>query len=425
MGRPGPFVKDHEATMDDRIPVLVMGAGFTGLGALRASHDAGIPVWSACPPGDLPSHSRWFRPLPGASGWTGSVAGAEQALADGTLESAVLLPCADDIADWVARQAVHGRVMGRYLASTSSPETMRILQDKSRFAEWLEDVDIASPRSFRVSGDDDFDRLPFDHLGRVFIKPVDSQTFSRITGRKGLWVENARACREVWSQLQLQGHGMIVQEYVPGPVTNHVFVDGFRDRDGRYPGLFARRRARIHPPDFGNSTYCRSIALEEIQPAVSACMRLLDRLGYRGIFSAEFKQDERDGQYRILEVNTRAWWYVEFAARCGVNVCDMAWHDAQSLPVKAVRSYRLGKGCVNWIEDANALRHAGASLATALVDWPGACEHVFRWNDPRPAIHRVSNQLRRSIARRIHLTPAVRTVTAVSSSSLPPMDPPP
>lgn len=409
----------------EQIPALVMGAGFTRLGALRATRDAGIEAWSACPQGDLSTHSRWYRPLPGAAGWDGSAQGIEQALADATIEGAILIPCADDIADWVARNAVDGRVMDRYLASTSTPATMNILQDKARFAEWLSAKDIASPRSFQVHDDSDFGLLPFDQLDRVFIKPIDSQSFSRITGRKGLWVENARACRETWSQMQAQGHGMIVQEYVPGPVSNHVFVDGFRDRNGRYPGLFARRRTRIHPPDFGNSTYCRSIALEEIEPAVVACMRLLDHLDYRGIFSAEFKQDERNGEYRILEVNTRAWWYVEFAARCGVNVCGMAWRDAQSLPVEAVRRYQVGKGCVNWIEDANALKHTRSRLATALLDWPGAYEHVYRWDDPRPAIHRVSSQLRRSFARRIRLAPGMHPVSSTTSSSLTSMDPPP
>ena len=417
-------VKDHEQTMADKFPALVMGAGFTGLGALRAVRDAGVPVWSACPPGDLATYSRWFRRLPGAPDWDGSTTGVEQALAASGLEGAVLIPCADDIADWVACNTVNGKVMDRYFASTSGPATTRILQDKARFAEWIEGKDIASPRSFLVHDDSDFDHLPFEQLDRVFIKPIDSQTFSRITGRKGVWVESAQACRETWSQMQAQGHGMIVQEYVPGPVANHVFVDGFRDRNGRYPGLFARRRCRIHPPDFGNSTYCRSITLEEIEPVVSACMRLLDQLDYRGIFSAEFKQDERDGEYRILEVNTRAWWYVEFAARCGVNVCGMAWRDAQSLPVEAVRRYRVGKGCVNWIEDANALKHARESFTTALLDWPGAYEHVYRWDDPRPAIHRISGQLRRSLARRLHLAPTARQL-ATTSSSLTTVDPPP
>lgn len=409
--------------MEERIPALVMGAGFTGLGALRAIRDAGVDAWSACPRGDLARHSRWFRPVPGAPDWDGSSAGVEQALALAATGPAVLVPCADDIADWVARNAVNGRVMDRYLASTSSAATMRILQDKARFADWLEGQDIDFPRTFTVHDDSGFGDLPFGQLDRVFVKPIDSQSFSRITGRKGVWVENARACRETWSQLQAQGHGMVVQEYVPGPVANHVFVDGFRDRHGRYPGLFARRRSRIHPPDFGNSTFCRSIALEEIEPAVQACMRMLDQLDYRGIFSAEFKQDARDGKYRILEVNTRAWWYVEFAARCGVNVCDMAWRDAQELPVPTVRRYRVGKGCVNWIEDANALKHAHSTIATAMRDWPGAYEHVYRWNDPGPAVHRISRQVLRSIARSSHLAPASTPVPALSS--LASMDPPP
>jgi len=46
------------------------------------------------------------------------------------------------------------------------------------------------------------------------------------------------------------------------------------------------------------------------------------------VFSAEFKFDERDGLFKILEVNARPWWYVDFAARCGVDVCRMAYRDA-------------------------------------------------------------------------------------------------
>jgi predicted ATP-grasp superfamily ATP-dependent carboligase len=114
-------------------------------------------------------------------------------------------------------------------------------------------------------------------------------------------------------------------------------------------------------------------------------------LEYRGIFSAEFKRDARDGEFRILEVNTRAWWYVEFAARCGMNVCRMAYEDAQEAPVAAAPGpYPVGAGCVNLVRDLKSVlverRRGSVTLGQALANWASAHHHVFRWDDPGPAL---------------------------------------
>jgi predicted ATP-grasp superfamily ATP-dependent carboligase len=118
---------------------------------------------------------------------------------------------------------------------------------------------------------------------------------------------------------------------------------------------------------------------------------LLERLAYRGIFSAEFKRDARDGIFRILEVNTRAWWYVEFATRCGVNVVEMAWRDAQDLTVApAPSNYLTGAGCVNLRNDLVTVfgRHVAARtpLPLALRQWGRGHFNVFRWDDPLPSL---------------------------------------
>ncbi|HEX7113088.1 MAG TPA: hypothetical protein VF216_11645, partial [Mizugakiibacter sp.] len=195
----------------------------------------------------------------------------------------------------------------------------------------------------------------------------------------------------IWHRLEAHGLEVLAQEYVPGDATQHYFVDGFRDRNGTLTGLFARRRWRIFPPDFGNSSYCRSVPLEEVGNAVDSLGRLLAGLDYRGIFSAEFKRDARDGTFRILEVNTRAWWYVEFAARCGVNVCRMAWQDALGLPVElSRRDYPAGEGCVNLPGDIITVRSQPRAvrgpLHRILAQWARAHCHVFRLDDPRPGL---------------------------------------
>ena len=75
----------------------------------------------------------------------------------------------------------------------------------------------------------------------------------------------------------------------------------------------------MHPPDFGNSSYMVSVPLQEAAGAVDTLRTIMGHTGFRGIFSAEFKRDADDGLFKLLEVNIRPWWYVEFNQRFGNN----------------------------------------------------------------------------------------------------------
>ncbi|MEX2375127.1 MAG: hypothetical protein WD942_06005, partial [Dehalococcoidia bacterium] len=186
-----------------------------------------------------------------------------------------------------------------------------------------------------------------------------------------------------------RGHQVIAQEYVPGPPSNHYFIDGFIDRTGRVRALLARQRLRMYPPLFGNSTCMKSVALAEAQAAADSVTRLLSAVHYRGMFSAEFKRDPRDGEFKILEVNARAWWYVDFAARCGVDVTSMAYRDALGDEVPEVHDYDVGRRLVYPYADYFAcrdLRGTGELTLWAWAkSWLGAAQPVFRLDDPWPA----------------------------------------
>lgn len=393
-----PQVDPHQ------LPALILARGYTALGALRALSEAGIPAYVACPEDDLATRSRWFRPLPGGQRWTGSIdQNSAEALAACGLQEAVLIPGADDAALWVADLA-DSPLVSRFHASSSSRETLEILQDKSRFAAYLASTSVPHPRTFRLDSADDVASIPFAELDRVFIKPADSQSFNNALGKKGIWAHTRAELGSIWSQLHDSGFQVIAQEYVPGGSDDHYFIDGFRDRDGRISGALARRRIRIYPPDFGNSSYCRSIPLNEVSGALHSLSRLLAMLAYRGIFSAEFKRDSRTGEFKLLEINTRAWWYVEFAARCGLNVCAMAYNDAQERPVSEAAPCRNGVGCVNWINDAKSVLtpggRRGLSWLTVLLQWRSACFHVLRLDDLRPGLHVMRETLRHWLGRK-------------------------
>ncbi len=391
---------DHQ-----HMPAIVLGRGATGLGILRSLRLAGIPAYVACPPNDMVARSRWYQPTPGEKAWDGAVLGLpEDVLGELSLARAVLIPGADDAALWLA-DIPQSALRDRFLVSSSSRPTLEVLQDKIRFAQFLSGTDIPYPRTFGISCSADVEAMPFDELDRVFIKPANSQRFSDILGVKGIWAHSQDELAEIWHRLDDQGFKLMAQEYVPGSSADHYFIDGFRDKDGVLTGLFARRRIRIYPPDFGNSSYCRSIPLHDVEQAANSIRTLLAKLDYRGIFSVEFKRDARDGQFRILEVNTRAWTYVEFATRCGVNVCEMAYRDAQGLPVLSpLSSYSIGSGCVNLYRDINAVREGGEgvsdSLAAVLWQWINGHFHCFRFDDPKPGLTEAMRIIGRYVRRR-------------------------
>ncbi|MGV8941937.1 MAG: hypothetical protein ACOH1P_10445 [Lysobacter sp.] len=382
---------------DGRLPAIVVGRGETALGALRSLVLAGIPAYVACPKDDLATRSRWYRPVPGA-GWDGSTnAGTAKLLREMPLDGAVLVPGRDDAALWLA-DLPHGDLGHRFRVSSSPRASLEILQDKSLFGRHLASIAIPHPRTFTITSAADIAAVPYDSLDRVFIKPADSQAFNAMFGAKGIWAKSRAEFEAIWHRLDDRGFKLIAQEYVPGSSADHYFIDGFRDAHGELTGLFARRRQRIYPADFGNSSYCESVPLEQLGAAAEHLETLLAGLAYRGIFSAEFKRDARTGELCILEVNTRAWWYVEFAARCGVNVCAMSYQDAQGLPVtRSSRAPVTRAGCVRLADDLKAVLSAGASQSwwRAAWQWTRAHYHVFRWDDPRPAWSLLWSGLRR------------------------------
>jgi predicted ATP-grasp superfamily ATP-dependent carboligase len=201
------------------------------------------------------------------------------------------------------------------------------------------------------------------------------------------------------AQCLAAGQPMVLQEYVPGPPAAHYYLEGFMDRGGVTRARFARQRLRMYPPNFGNSTLMVSVPVQEVRDAAQTLDVLLGDLGFRGIFSAEFKWDERAGRMKLLEVNARPWWYVEFAARCGVDVCTMAVRDALGEPVPTLTAYQVGRRCVFPYYDFFAARAELAagrlSLAAWLRSWLGADQPVFRWNDPLPALGRWAELLAR------------------------------
>lgn len=380
-------------------PVLVLGGGVTGLGVLRAFGRRGVPAHLVAPAGDLAWRSRYARAVPGPPR-AADEAGLPGYLDPLPFDRAVLMPCSDGWARAVA--GLPPGIAARFRSSSPSTGTLDQVVDKTRFADLTRRAGVAHPATWPLSGSADLDAVPDDTFESAFLKPRDSQAFFRRYGVKGFWVRSRDEAARRLPELEAAGLGVQLQAYVPGPPENHVFVDGFVDRSGTVRCRFVRRRLRMFPPDFGNSTLMESIPPAEAPEAVAAAERLVAAAGYRGVFSLETKLDARSGACHALELNARAWWYVGFAVECGADVCRLAHEDALGEPVVTIATYRTGWRCAYPYYDWYAARPWERGPA-AVLSWAGemirARQPVWAWDDPCPAAREMSGMLGRRLAR--------------------------
>jgi D-aspartate ligase len=380
-----------DARTGKKPPIIAIGGGVTLLAVLHLLHRAKIAAYAVCPEGDFAAHSRCYRPLPGCLHYP-APRDLPRLLTNLSFEGAVLLPCSDE---WLSAVAdLPEELSRRFPSSSASAVVLEALVNKWHFAQLLQRERLPHPETRLITSVEQMDSMPNEDFQGRLLKPLCSEHFSRKYGVKGFLVDN-RA--DVLHSMKRLSFPILLQEFIPGPATAHYFLDGFIDRQGRTCALFARRRLRMSPAKLGNSTFMQGVPLEEVAGAVATLQRLLKTICYRGIFSAEFKYDDRDGFFKILEINARPWWYVEAPACAGMDVCCMAYQDALGLTVQPVTSYEAGQyfGILPvdfraWHEERD---QGGPGFWYWLRSWRRVRSIPFHWDDPLPALAFTSQQL--------------------------------
>ena len=387
-----------------RTPALVLGGrNHTALGVIRALARNGIPQFTVGAGTSYVSYCRWHRRLRSQRGDDPTPESLAGFLARLSVEPMVLIPCSDA---WVAAVArLEPTLAARFPASIAPLESLDICLDKGRFADTLARLGLPHPRTICIGASDDVRTLWDSTLRDPFIKPRNSLALRASYGVKAFRIRTRAEAMTRVREAQQAGLELMLQEYVPGPAGSHYFVDGFVDRAGAVCARFARRRIRTNAEPFGDSSCMVSISLEEARAPLDILDRLLPALRYRGVFNAQFKYDDRDGLFKLLEVNPRAWGGVSLPVSCGVNLIEMSYRDALGLPVEPIVVYPAGRYWIYASRDRKVCRRlfrAGRLTArTWLRTRARAVQAILRWDDPVPAVVFSFHRLQQAVRRRL------------------------
>ena len=142
--------------------------------------------------------------------------------------------------------------------------------------------------------------------------------------------------RRILTRLPPAAYPVLLQERIEGPGRGlfACFVLG------QPVAFFAHQRLREKPPSGGVSVLCESTPLDPA--AVEYGTRLLSHIGWHGVAMVEFKQDNRDGSLRLMEINARFWGSLQLAIDAGVNFPCMLADIAAGKPPTKEKPYRFG-----------------------------------------------------------------------------------
>jgi predicted ATP-grasp superfamily ATP-dependent carboligase len=127
--------------------------------------------------------------------------------------------------------------------------------------------------------------------------------------------------------------------------------------------------------------------LPEIEELSERFLRAID---FYGLAEIEFKQDPRDGQYKILDVNARAWGFHGLGQAAGVDFPYLLFADQMGYPTEPCRA-KAGVGWLRLLTDApTVLRDVfGGRLSVGGYIQSvrrTKTEAVFSWDDPVPSL---------------------------------------
>jgi D-aspartate ligase len=317
---------------------LVLGGDYRALGVVRSLGRRGIPVWVLHGPDEhrLAATSRYSRRRVQWQVGEDDDRGRSRFLSELAdrhgLRGWVLFPTADATAAFVARE--HDRLGEVFRLTTPAWDVFRWAYDKRLTAELAASIGIASPCSRPVCGRDDVER--YDGPFPVILKPATKPRLDASAVKAWRADDRAALLRRFEDACAVTEPGtLLLQELIPGRRGAQLSFAALCER-GRPLVRVTAERVRQIPMDFGrSSTLVVTVENREVE---ELGRRVLAELALTGLAEVEFKRDDRDGSYQLLDINLRVWGWHTIGRRAGLDFPHLTWRQALGLPVPVVEA---------------------------------------------------------------------------------------
>ncbi len=227
--------------------------------------------------------------------------------------SGVLFPVSDEAVVVVSKNK---KSLDKYfkVACTNWEVTQKFIEKKYTYALANENL-IPAPKTIIPLNIADVENYSKQIQFPCLVKPSQSHLFFDHFQTKMMPVENRGELISVYKQTADAGLEVMLQEIIPGDDSNVVNYNAYFC-DGKPLQEFTAQQIRKAPPWWGSP---RVVLSKDIPEVIEPGRKILKAMGFNGYACVEFKKDQRNGIYKLIEVNGRHNLSTLLAVRCGIN----------------------------------------------------------------------------------------------------------
>lgn len=230
------------------------------------------------------------------------------------------------------------------------------------------------------------------------VKPVERHEAYSAHFKKAYRVSDRNDLHQLVTQILPLGIGVVVQEWIEGDDADIYFNLVYIGQTGALLRSFVGRKTLCWPPAVGGTAAC--VAAPECHDVITTISQAwLTAMQFRGLIGIEYKRDQRDGRFYLIEPTVyRTDYQHEVADLNGSDWLYAAYLDMMNQSPLPAPTYEKRYA---WI-DSPAARYS-RQTAPPRVDYTLECRPVsayWRWRDPWPGIRYFADLLFRKITQR-------------------------
>jgi D-aspartate ligase len=310
-------------------PVFVLGSFIGALGVVQSLGSRGVPCWICAPKKNIAARSRFARfwEIPEPHGNDVEILARLRELATKTGGRPVVIPAGDNFALVLARLA--SSMQDDFAVCVAPLPAVELVNDKERMAAWGQAFGLPCVRTLKVSEIAEPPGYP------VVIKPINKFYFE-ITARNlppgshpmefaFTLIDDRESWHEFRSHLRDNLDQLVVQEYVPGTTSDMYSVGFYAGPGSEILATFVMRKIRGYPALSGETKAGQNDEMPE--PIMNSLRQAVRALRLQGIVEFEFRRNPETGEFKLLDVNPRAWTWIGITTASPANIPWVAYQD--------------------------------------------------------------------------------------------------
>ena len=221
-----------------------------------------------------------------------------------------------------------------FIFPMSSWDTINKLVTKEHLYQIAETHNIPYPKTHILKSIFELENLKDNIALPLILKPSVPLNFSQITGKKVLFINNTIEYDYYINKIKKSkiaiGH-FIIQEYIPGDNTNLYTITSYANKKSEIVAYSIGYKIRQNHPLAGSIIVGKTKHSEEILNISRSFIKIV---GFHGVSNIEYKWDNRDNLFKLMEINPRPGIWNYSATACGVNISYIAYNDISGEKLK-------------------------------------------------------------------------------------------